>query len=216
MHMQITGREARKLNDKQRKLQETAARNKLDALRDDDDVFDVSYERQGGGAEDTVSATDIKVRPARSAPSECISASELLQHGCGMFEGTGRSSAPYKDAFAHLLAAHVPQKYLTIHLTGHTTFMFTWRRSKVECPPSHGLPTLAPCAGAQPDRAREGQGAAGEHDGEHHCRAALRPGRAQRHGQVHPAAPHRAKTGEPCGGEGGATGPRHSCPLIVS
>lgn len=58
---QISGREARKLNDKARKLAETAARNKLDALRDDDDVFDVSYERQGGGAEDTVSATDIKV-----------------------------------------------------------------------------------------------------------------------------------------------------------
>lgn len=64
LHLQITGREARKLNDKQRKLEETAVRNKLDALRDDDNVFDVSYERQGGGAEDTVSATDIKVCPA--------------------------------------------------------------------------------------------------------------------------------------------------------
>ena len=62
-HVQITGRETRKLNDKQRRLEETAVRNKLDALKDDDDVFDVSYERQGGGAEDTVSATDIKVRP---------------------------------------------------------------------------------------------------------------------------------------------------------
>ena len=59
--VQITGRETKKLNDKQRRLAETAARNKAEALKDDDNVFDVSYERQGGGAEDTVSATDIKV-----------------------------------------------------------------------------------------------------------------------------------------------------------
>ena len=66
---QVSDRELRKLNDKQRRLQETAARNKADALRDDDNVFDVSYESQGGAGDagDTVSATDIKVlRPWRS------------------------------------------------------------------------------------------------------------------------------------------------------
>ena len=59
----MSDRELRKLNDKQRRLQETAARNKADALRDDDNVFDVSYENQGGAGDagDTVSATDIKV-----------------------------------------------------------------------------------------------------------------------------------------------------------
>ena len=61
--MQVSDREQKKLNDKQRRLQETAARNKADALRDDDNVFDVSYESQGGAGDagDTVSATDIKV-----------------------------------------------------------------------------------------------------------------------------------------------------------
>jgi len=60
---QVSDRELRKLNDKQRRLQETVARNKADALRDDDNVFDVSYESQGGAGDagDTVSATDIKV-----------------------------------------------------------------------------------------------------------------------------------------------------------
>ena len=61
--LQVSDREQKKLNDKQRRLQETAARNKADALRDDDNVFDVSYESQGGAGDagDTVSATDIKV-----------------------------------------------------------------------------------------------------------------------------------------------------------
>jgi ATP-binding cassette subfamily F protein 1 len=63
MRVQVSDREQKKLNDKQRRLQETAARNKADALRDDDNVFDVSYESQGGAGDagDTVSATDIKV-----------------------------------------------------------------------------------------------------------------------------------------------------------
>ena len=62
--VQVSDREQKKLNDKQRRLQETAARNKADALRDDDNVFDVSYENQGGAGDlgDTVSATDIKVK----------------------------------------------------------------------------------------------------------------------------------------------------------
>ena len=62
--MQVaTYREQKKLADKQRKLQEKAHRIKEESLRDDDNVFDVAFENQGGeAAEQTVSATDIKVR----------------------------------------------------------------------------------------------------------------------------------------------------------
>lgn len=57
-----TYREQKKLADKQRKLQEKAHRVKEESLRDDDNVFDVAFENQGGeAAEHTVSATDIKV-----------------------------------------------------------------------------------------------------------------------------------------------------------
>jgi hypothetical protein len=60
--LQMTDREKKKLNEKTRKQLEQTARIKEDALReDDDDVFDVSYEAQGGAAGDVVSATDIKV-----------------------------------------------------------------------------------------------------------------------------------------------------------
>lgn len=61
--MQVaTYREQKKLADKQRKLQEKAHRVKEESLRDDDNVFDVAFENQGGeAAEHTVSATDIKV-----------------------------------------------------------------------------------------------------------------------------------------------------------
>lgn len=57
-----TYREQKKLADKTRKLQEKAHRIKEESLRDDDNVFDVAFENQGGEAvEHTVSATDIKV-----------------------------------------------------------------------------------------------------------------------------------------------------------
>lgn len=60
--VKMTDREKKKLNEKTRKQLEQTARIKEDALReDDDDVFDVSYEAQGGAAGDVVSATDIKV-----------------------------------------------------------------------------------------------------------------------------------------------------------
>lgn len=59
--LQMTDREKKKLNEKTRKQLEQTARMKADALREDDDVFDVSYEAQGGAAGDVVSATDIKV-----------------------------------------------------------------------------------------------------------------------------------------------------------
>ena len=66
-----TYREQKKLADKQRKLQEKAHRVKEESLRDDDNVFDVAFENQGGeAAEHTVSATDIK---ASKAPSPAAS-----------------------------------------------------------------------------------------------------------------------------------------------
>lgn len=57
-----TYREQKKMADKNRKLQEKAHRMKEESLQDDDNVFDVAFENQGGeAAEHTVSATDIKV-----------------------------------------------------------------------------------------------------------------------------------------------------------
>jgi ATP-binding cassette subfamily F protein 1 len=55
-----SGKEAKKLADKERKIMEKAAAAKAAALQDDDNVFDVSFEKQGEG-ESTLSATDIKV-----------------------------------------------------------------------------------------------------------------------------------------------------------
>ena len=55
-----SAKETRKIADRERKLLEKSAQMKVDALRDDDNVFDVSYEQQGDG-DSTLSATDIKV-----------------------------------------------------------------------------------------------------------------------------------------------------------
>ena len=55
-----SGKELRKIADRDRKASEKAAQAKAAALRDDDNVFDVSYEQQGEG-DGTLSATDIKV-----------------------------------------------------------------------------------------------------------------------------------------------------------
>ena len=61
--LQVTARDSRKATDKERKLLEKTAAAKADALRDDDNVFDVSFEQQGWDGEggSTLSATDIKV-----------------------------------------------------------------------------------------------------------------------------------------------------------
>lgn len=58
-----SGKEIRKIADRERKAAEKAAQAKAAALRDDDNVFDVSYENQGAEdvAASTLSATDIKV-----------------------------------------------------------------------------------------------------------------------------------------------------------
>lgn len=63
--LQATYRDKKKLAAKERKQIEEAARAKVAALQDDDNVFDVAYEQQGGGGEasDVLSATDIKVHP---------------------------------------------------------------------------------------------------------------------------------------------------------
>lgn len=61
--MQTTNRDVKKLADKQRKQLEEAYRAKEAALREDENVFDVAYEAQGGeGGSDVLSATDIKVQ----------------------------------------------------------------------------------------------------------------------------------------------------------
>ena len=75
--MQATGRDIKKLADKERRQLEEAHRAKAAALRDDDNVFDVAYEQQGGEGQDVLSATDIKVSTQRSSrafscvPSGC-------------------------------------------------------------------------------------------------------------------------------------------------
>ena len=55
-----SAKDARKIADRERKLLEKQAQAKTEALRDDFNVFDVSYEKQGEG-DGTVSATDIIV-----------------------------------------------------------------------------------------------------------------------------------------------------------
>ena len=59
--IQASARDNKKLVEKERKLLEKSVREKEAALRDDDNVFDVSYENQGDSTADVVSATDIKV-----------------------------------------------------------------------------------------------------------------------------------------------------------
>lgn len=58
--MQVTDKDKRKLADKQRKVEERVHQMKMEALRDDDSVFDVAYEQQGTSS-DVLSATDVKV-----------------------------------------------------------------------------------------------------------------------------------------------------------
>lgn len=53
-------KDTKKMEQRERKIMEQQAAAKAAALRDDDNVFDVSFERQGDG-DGTVSATDIKV-----------------------------------------------------------------------------------------------------------------------------------------------------------
>jgi len=86
-----TYREQKKMADKNRKLQEKAHRMKEESLRDDDNVFDVAFENQGGeAAEHTVSATDIKVCTTAShhsrqhtfaaAASSCSCSTRMLMY----------------------------------------------------------------------------------------------------------------------------------------
>lgn len=56
----VSAKDARKMELRERKILEMQAAAKAAALRDDDNVFDVSFERQGEG-DSTLSATDIKV-----------------------------------------------------------------------------------------------------------------------------------------------------------
>lgn len=56
----VSAKDTKKMEQRERKILEQQAAAKAAALRDDDNVFDVSFERQGDG-DGTVSATDIKV-----------------------------------------------------------------------------------------------------------------------------------------------------------
>jgi ATP-binding cassette subfamily F protein 1 len=58
---QVSSKEVKKIADRDRKLLEKTHAAREAALRDDDNVFDVSYEQQGDGSGGTVSATDIIV-----------------------------------------------------------------------------------------------------------------------------------------------------------
>ena len=82
---QATYRDRKKLADKERKQVEEAARAKEAALRDDDNVFDVAYEQQGGGGAeggDVLSATDIKVTPLLCCARQCRAVTlHLAFHG---------------------------------------------------------------------------------------------------------------------------------------
>ncbi len=72
----MTQRDVKKLAEKERRQLEEAARLKEAALADDDNVFDVAFEAQGGGADaaNTVSATDIKARLSAAGPRGCHAA----------------------------------------------------------------------------------------------------------------------------------------------
>eukprot|EP00878_Enallax_costatus_P012163 GHUV01012701.1.p1 GENE.GHUV01012701.1~~GHUV01012701.1.p1 ORF type:complete len:619 (+),score=239.98 GHUV01012701.1:878-2734(+) len=59
--VQATDREAKKLQEKERLAMEKALRMKVEALRDDENVFDVSFEGMGNDETATASATDVKV-----------------------------------------------------------------------------------------------------------------------------------------------------------
>lgn len=69
LNILVTGRETKKLADKERKALEKAHRMKQEALRDDENVFDVSYEGMGEGVAAT--ATDVKVR-LPDCPPRCL------------------------------------------------------------------------------------------------------------------------------------------------
>ncbi|WIA09051.1 hypothetical protein OEZ85_008465 [Tetradesmus obliquus] len=58
--VQATDREAKKLADKERQAMEKALRMKAEAMRDDENVFDVAFEGMGGD-EPAATASDVKV-----------------------------------------------------------------------------------------------------------------------------------------------------------
>ena len=59
--VQVTDRESKKLADKERLAMEKSLAARAEAMREDDNVFDVSFEGMGS-EEATASATDVKVR----------------------------------------------------------------------------------------------------------------------------------------------------------
>lgn len=85
--------DSRKIADKERKLMEKAFQMKQEALREDDNVFDVAFEGQGDDNA-TTSATDVKVRrpcvhspmllSVRMSPDKLLLLSFPMRHAlCG-------------------------------------------------------------------------------------------------------------------------------------
>ncbi len=63
--MHMSAGEARKIADRERKAMERAVQAKVEAMREDDNVYDVSYEGQGTSTQEVAAtATDVKVRGA--------------------------------------------------------------------------------------------------------------------------------------------------------
>jgi len=91
---QMTDKEKKKINEKTRKQQETAARAKADALRDDDNVFDVAFEQQGAGgdaADSVVSATDIKVSSSATNYKVVLACTGVRRKAAGLrWRGGGK------------------------------------------------------------------------------------------------------------------------------
>jgi hypothetical protein len=81
--LQASSRDTKKLAEKERKLLEKSVREKEIALRDDDNVFDVSYENQGDASTEVVSATDIKVSlpPSTLLPLPTVENTFCLDRG---------------------------------------------------------------------------------------------------------------------------------------
>ena len=94
-----SGKEIRKIADRDRKAAEKAAQMKAAALRDDDNVFDVSYEQQGDG-DGTLSATDIKVggRSEGRAAAAAAGAGGRVQRGDEDSVGAAHSMAICADS----------------------------------------------------------------------------------------------------------------------
>eukprot|EP00210_Caulerpa_lentillifera_P008449 g8061.t1 len=97
LKVKITEKDAKRLADKERLAKEKALRAKEEALKDDDNAFDVSFE--GQGSESTLSATDVvvhkltvRVKGKLLLEDTSISISVGRRYGLVGPNGTGKST----------------------------------------------------------------------------------------------------------------------------